>query len=85
MATDKKFTVAGVSLHNGVWKVRYANDLEGRAKVLQRAGHTNIVLVDLGEPLEKVDCIDKLLNVDLGDEDANECVAAEAREFGFVV
>ena len=84
MATDKKFCVAGVSLFNGEWKVRYANSV-GRAKVLERSGHTNIVLVDLGEDLEKIDCVDKLLGVDLGSEEANQCVAEEAREFGFVV
>jgi hypothetical protein len=84
MATNKTFTVAGVSFHNGEYKVRFANSVS-RSNVLARNGHTNIVLVDLGEELEKVDCVDKLLGIDLGSEEANNAVRVEAREYGFLV
>ena len=42
----KTFKVAGVSLLNGKYKVRYANN-KSRAKVLEKNGHTNVELVEL--------------------------------------
>ena len=54
MATDKLFTVAGVSSFEDETKVRFANDLM-RTKVLTKNGHTNIILVSLPEPMSKVD------------------------------
>jgi hypothetical protein len=47
------FKVAGVSTHNGVTKVRFANDFVSRVKMLVKAGHTNIELFELVEPLTK--------------------------------
>jgi len=84
MANEKMFLVAGVSEKDGVFKVRYANSV-ARGKVLQKNGHTNIVLVEFEDEMEKVDCVDKLLGIDLGSDAANECVKAEAREYGFIV
>ena len=49
----KTFTVAGTSNLNGVVKFRFANDLKGRIKVLERNGHTNIDLRELPEPMTK--------------------------------
>ena len=43
MATDKTFTVAGVSKHKGEYKVRFANDIM-RIKNLDKAGHEDIRL-----------------------------------------
>lgn len=87
MATNKTFTVAGVSLHNGVFKVRYANSVK-RAAHLAKNGHTDILMVELPWDGRKEDCVDALLNlVDDGTiaGDAAECVLTEAREFGFIV
>lgn len=54
MAIDTKlFTVAGTSTFNGTNKVRYANDLATRIKLLTKAGNSNIVLVELPEPMTK--------------------------------
>ena len=49
----KTFTVAGTSNLNGVVKFRFANDLKGRIKVLERNGHTDIDLRELPEPMTK--------------------------------
>jgi hypothetical protein len=41
MATDKKFSVAGVSTLEGKTKIRFANDTM-RIKILAKNGHTNV-------------------------------------------
>jgi hypothetical protein len=56
MATDKTFTVAGTSKHNGGFKVRFANDLM-RTKNLTKSGHTEIVLVELPRAMSKMDAV----------------------------
>ena len=38
MATEKTFTVAGTATLNGNTKVRFANDLVARIKILNKAG-----------------------------------------------
>jgi hypothetical protein len=52
MATDKLFTVAGVSTLEGNMKVRFANDVM-RVKVLAKHGHSDITLIELPEPMSK--------------------------------
>ena len=54
MATDKTFTVAGVSTLNGDCKIRFANDVM-RVKNLAKSGHEDIRLVELPEAMLKVD------------------------------
>jgi hypothetical protein len=56
MATDKLFKVFGVSNLNGVYKVRFANDML-RSKVLTKSGHTDIELVELSEAVSKYEGI----------------------------
>jgi len=56
MATDKTFTVAGVSLFKGEYKARFANDVM-RVKVLSKSGHEDIRLVELDEPMNKLDAV----------------------------
>ena len=88
MATDKEFTVVGVSEQNGVFKVRYANSV-ARGKVLAKNGHTNIFLIELDNAGRKEDCVDAMLDVVQGEHTlcaaAVEAVLVEAREFGFMV
>jgi hypothetical protein len=50
---EKLFTVAGTSNLNGVVKFRFANDLKSRIAVLERNGHTDILLQALPEPMTK--------------------------------
>jgi hypothetical protein len=80
--TVKTFKVAGVSVLNGKYKVRYANN-KSRAKVLARSGHTNIELVTFKEALPKEDIIDHLLSHVFKDPEANLAVKLEAQELGF--
>ena len=56
MATDKLFTVVGVSKLDGETKVRFANDTL-RTKVLQKHGHTDIVLVELDSAMSKLEAV----------------------------
>ena len=53
MATDKLFTVVGVSKHKGEYKVRFAND-PMRVKVLDKHGHTDIRLESTPEAMTKL-------------------------------
>ena len=82
--TVKTYKVAGVSVLNGKYKVRYANN-KSRGKVLAKNGHTNIELVTFKEALAKEDLIDQLLNHTLFTPEAMEAVKAEAKELGFNV
>ena len=56
MATDKTFSVAGVSKHKGEYKVRFANDIM-RIKNLDKAGHEDIRLAELDKRMSKYDAI----------------------------
>jgi hypothetical protein len=80
--TVKTFKVAGVSVLNGKYKVRYANN-KSRAKVLTRSGHTNIELVTFKEAMPKEDIIDQLLNHTFKTAEANAAIKLEAKELGF--
>jgi hypothetical protein len=63
MATDKTFSVAGISNLNGEYKVRFANDMM-RIKVLAKSGHTDIRLADLEGSFTKLTAAAKLLTMD---------------------
>jgi hypothetical protein len=56
MATDKLFTVAGISKLNGEYKVRFANDIM-RIKVLAKHGHEDIRLAEVDTALTKYEGI----------------------------
>ena len=62
MATDKTFTVVGVSKLKGEYKVRFANDIM-RVKVLDKGGHEDVRLVELDEPLSKLDAVLAIKNM----------------------
>jgi phosphopantothenoylcysteine synthetase/decarboxylase len=58
---DKLFTVAGTATNpDGTTKVRFANDLVSRVKILTKAGCTNIELVELPEPMTKLAALEYL-------------------------
>lgn len=63
MNTDKLFTVAGVSTLNGEMKVRFANDIL-RLKVLAKHGHEDITLVELENPMTKLDAVKFIKTLD---------------------
>jgi len=54
--TDKLFSVAGVSKLNGVYKVRFANDLVGRIKALSKS-HEDVQLFELPREMSKSEVV----------------------------
>lgn len=57
------FTVAGVSTHaeQGT-KVRFANDLASRVKLLSKGGHAPLELIELPKPMTKAEACQYLLD-----------------------
>ena len=63
MATDKLFSVAGVSSIDGEAKVRFANDIM-RIKVLAKHGHEDITLIELETPMTKLEAVKFIKGLD---------------------
>ena len=80
MASDKLFTVAGTATHNGVTKVRFANDLVARIKILTKAGATDINLVELPKPMNKLEALQYLQTLGITDGDAGYAVSNKLAE-----
>ena len=51
------FKVVGVSTLDGITKVRFANDFVSRVKMLIKAGHDDIELIELDQPMTKGDAV----------------------------
>ena len=79
MATDKTFTVAGVSKLNGDYKVRFANDIM-RIKNLAKSGHEDIRLADLEQALTKLEAVKAIATMDEFQDAAAQSVIAEYLE-----
>lgn len=62
MATTKTYSVAGVSTHKSVTKVRFANDFVNRIKILQKNDHTDIELLELDTEMSKEDICQMLMD-----------------------
>ena len=61
MATEKLFTVAGTATNaDGTVKARFANDLVARIKILNKAGCTNINLIELPKAMTKLEALQHL-------------------------
>ena len=58
-----KFTVAGVSTQNGITKVRFANDIVSRTKLLAKGGHSPLELVELPKAMTKEEACQHLLTL----------------------
>ena len=56
------FTVAGVSTQYGVTKVRFANDLVSRFKLLSKGGHSPLELTELPRGMTKSEACQYLLD-----------------------
>ena len=94
MGNVQTFKVTGVSRMNGEIKVRFANEVEGRAKILNKNGQTDIMLFDTGANRDKFDaCMWIKDNLDKFGDVADEAESAadafivrnylsEARELG---
>ena len=61
MATEKLFTVAGTATNpDGTVKARFANDLVARIKILNKSKCTNINLIELPQPMTKLEALQYL-------------------------
>jgi hypothetical protein len=56
------FTVAGVSTQYGITKVRFANDLVSRFKLLSKGGHSPLELTELPKGMTKSEACQYLLD-----------------------
>jgi hypothetical protein len=87
---SKHYRYVGVSRHpNGRVEVRWANDA-GRGRTLERCGHTEVLLFDMGTAEHKEECMDQLLNlVEFTEHSLTaeqlQAVYAEAQHLGFRV
>ena len=59
------FKVIGISTLNGQTKVRFANDMVSRVKILNKDGHKDINLIELSTALSKADAVKHLKTTDL--------------------
>jgi hypothetical protein len=57
------FTVAGVSTQHGITKVRFANDIVSRTKILAKGGHSPLELVELPKLMTKAEACQHLLDL----------------------
>jgi hypothetical protein len=79
--TDKLFTVAGTATNaDGTTKARFANDLVARIKILNKSGCTNINLMELPEPMTKLQALQYLTAQGIVDGDAGYAVSAKLAE-----
>ena len=73
---NKTFTVAGTATNpDGTTKARFANDLVSRIKILNKAGCTNINLVELPSPMTKIEALKYMQEQGITDGDAGYAVA----------
>jgi hypothetical protein len=85
---SKHYRFVGVSRDpKGTVSVRWANEL-GRARTLERNGHTEVVLFDLGQAEHPEECMDQLLNlIEEGGHDLTHdqviCIYKTAQDMGF--
>jgi len=84
--TDKLFNVVGTSNLNGVTKVRWANDLVTRFKMLHKGGHTDIELFELPQSMTKQQACEWLTEQEVFEtqlvEEARYAVHAKLDEYG---
>ena len=81
MNADKLFTVAGTAKNaDGTVKTRFANDLVARIKILNKAGCTDINLVELPHAMTKLDALKYLTEQGITEGDAGFAVANKLAE-----
>ena len=79
--TEKLFTVAGTAKNpNGTVKARFANDLVARIKILNKAGCTDINLIELPQAMTKLQALQHLQTVGITEGDAGYAVANKLAE-----
>ncbi len=80
MATDKLFTVCGVSKHPDLgYKVRFATDIM-RIKNLAKSGHEDIRLAELDKAVSKFEAVNMIKAMDEFQDAAAQSAIAEYLE-----
>jgi hypothetical protein len=81
MASEKLFTVAGTATNpNGTTKVRFANDMVARVKILTKNNCTNINLVELPKAMTKLEALRHLHEIGVTTGDAGFAVSNKIAE-----
>ena len=81
MSAEKLFTVAGTARNSdGTVKARFANDLVARIKILNKAGCTDVNLVELPQPMTKLQALQYLTEQGITEGDAGYAVANKLAE-----
>jgi hypothetical protein len=70
MATEKKFSVAGVSTLAGKTKMRFANDTM-RIKILAKNGHSDVELTELPYEMTKAEAVAHMQSIGFGSGNAD--------------
>ena len=70
------FKYFGISYYKDEYKVRFAN-AASRVKVLERAGHTDVRFVELVEPMNKVDGIAFIRDLEIFQDAAAQSAIAD--------
>ena len=79
--TEKLFTVAGTAKNaDGTVKARFANDLVARIKILNKAGCTDINLIELPRAMTKLEALQHLQTLGITEGDAGYVVANKLAE-----
>ena len=79
--TEKLFTVAGTAKNaDGTVKARFANDLVARIKILNKAGCTDINLMELPQAMTKLEALQHLQTLGITEGDAGYAVANKLAE-----
>jgi ribosomal protein L15 len=79
--TEKLFTVAGTARNSdGTVMARFANDLVARIKILNKAGCTDVNLVELPREMTKLEALQYLTEVGITEGDAAYAVANKLAE-----
>lgn len=78
---NKQFTVAGTATNpDGTTKVRFANDLVARIKILNKAGCTNVNLIELPRPMTKLEALEHLQGTGNFTGDAGYALASKTAD-----
>jgi uncharacterized protein YoaH (UPF0181 family) len=81
MTIEKTFSVAGTAKNpDGTVKARFANDLVARIKILNKAGCTDINLMELPHAMTKLEALQYLQTQGITEGDAGFVVANKLAE-----
>ena len=61
--SNKLFSVAGITVHNGNAKVRFTEDMGRRVKQFTKGGATRVDFVSLPQAMNKIDALKYLLTL----------------------